>query len=363
MTAFEILYHKYIKDKTSYLDWNQIKFIDDKIVLDHDSLPNITKNPEQIKNLAKQVCIIKLNGGLGTSMGCIAPKSLLKVKDDYCFMDIIIKQCIDNNIKHDIKVPLLLMNSFYTHDLTQEYLQKRRIKRVIDSIEIQCFDQHAYPRILKSNNEPLPNTHKDHLYPPGHGDLFASLQETGLLKELLKRGIKYVFVSNSDNLGATMDFNILNDIIDSNIDFALELTDKTLKDVKGGTLIKYSNRYMMFEVAQCDPEKISEFTSIEKFKYFNTNNVWINLDSVEKLLNTDYIKDVDLIVNQKKLKDGRDCVQLEYAIGSMIKFFDHIKCYRVKRDRYIPVKTNQDLETVRSDKYLLDPHTWKLNLI
>jgi UDP-N-acetylglucosamine pyrophosphorylase len=41
--------------------------------------------------------------------------------------------------------------------------------------------------------------------PPGHGDLYTALYGSGKLDELLADGVKYMFVSNSDNLGATLD--------------------------------------------------------------------------------------------------------------------------------------------------------------
>ena len=37
--------------------------------------------------------------------------------------------------------------------------------------------------------------------PPGHGDLYAALDGSGTLDRLLADGVKYMFVSNSDNLG------------------------------------------------------------------------------------------------------------------------------------------------------------------
>jgi UTP--glucose-1-phosphate uridylyltransferase len=141
------------------------------------------------------------------------------------------------------------------------------------------------------------------------------------------------------------------------------LTEKTINDIKGGTLIKYDGKYKMFEVAQCPKDKLDQFTSIDKFKYFNTNNIWIRLESIKKLVKSNYLKDVDIIINPKKLKDGRECIQLEYAIGSMVKFFDKVKCYLVSRDRFIPVKTNNDLESVRSDNYDLDKQTWILKKV
>lgn len=352
MNAFAILLKKYLDDANPYLKWEKIESIDDSVVTQHCDL-QITDN-ERTGDLENKVCIVKLNGGLGTTMGCTGPKSLMEIKDNYTFMDIIIEQ---SNLFP--KIPLVLMNSFYTHEQTNQYLAEKQL----DNLNIVSFNQNCYPRIIKETKSPLDHNsnNKDHMYPPGHGDLLQSLNDTGTLDKLIESGIEYAFIANSDNLGATMDFNILNDLIKHDIDFALELTPKTLNDVKGGTLIKYDGKYVMFEVAQCPPDKLSEFTLIEKFKYFNTNNVWIKLSAIKELIDTDYLNHIDVIINHKKLKDGRDCVQLEYAIGSLVKFFNKVKCYSVSRDRFIPVKNNNDLALVRSDSYILNKETWKLS--
>lgn len=354
MDIFNTIYHKYLSLNKSYLDWDRIKLVNEDILTDINEL----QKRNNINNKSNKVCVIKLNGGLGTTMGCQGPKSLIKINDDFTFMDIIIEQH-----KLNPKIPLVLMNSFFTHHDTLNYLDQKNI----NLNNIFTFSQNKYPRILKETNKPLVSIYNDvsssnidYFYPPGHGDLLQSLNNNNILDTLINRGIEYAFVSNSDNLGATINFDILNDLIMNNIDFAIELTKKTSHDVKGGTLIKYNDKFMMFEIAQCPPNKLKEFMSIEKFKYFNTNNIWIKLSSIKKLLNTDYMKDIDIIVNNKKLQDGRECIQLEYAIGSLVKFFDKVKCYVVDRDRFIPVKTNTDLENIKSNDYILDKTNWRL---
>ena len=75
-------------------------------------------------------------------------------------------------------------------------------------------------------------------YPPGHGDFYQSFFDSGVLDELIKEGRKYCFMSNVDNLGATVDLNILAQCIENKNEFIMEVTEKTRADVKGGTLIQ-----------------------------------------------------------------------------------------------------------------------------
>ena len=87
-------------------------------------------------------------------------------------------------------------------------------------------------------------------YPPGHGDFYQSFFNSGLLDQYIRAGKKYCFISNIDNLGATVDLNILNMVINQNKEFVMEVTDKTRADVKGGTLIQYEGHLRLLEAAQ-----------------------------------------------------------------------------------------------------------------
>ena len=87
-------------------------------------------------------------------------------------------------------------------------------------------------------------------YPPGHGDFYQAFHNSGLLDELVDQGRKYVFLSNIDNLGATVDLSILKHIVEASSEFIMEVTDKTRADVKGGTLINYDGHLRLLEVAQ-----------------------------------------------------------------------------------------------------------------
>ena len=59
--------------------------------------------------------------------------------------------------------------------------------------------------------------------PPGHGDIYPSLLGSNFLDSLLKEGIKYLFVSNSDNLGATLDLDLLAYFAGSGKSFLMEV--------------------------------------------------------------------------------------------------------------------------------------------
>jgi UTP--glucose-1-phosphate uridylyltransferase len=196
------------------------------------------KNNVTIRNCLNKLVVIKLNGGLGTSMGCKGPKSTISVRDDLTFLDLIIRQLENINLTYGANVPLVLMNSFNTDEETKKLINKyNHIK-----VKIYTFNQSRYPRVDKETLLPIAKTLSNNSdleawYPPGHGDIYESLHNSGLLKMFIDEGKEYMFVSNSDNLGATVDLNILDFLLNppnenKSPEFVMEVTDKTRADVK-----------------------------------------------------------------------------------------------------------------------------------
>ena len=137
-------------------------------------------------------------------MGCTGPKSAIEVRDGMSFLDLTVRQIEFLNQSRGVNVPLILMNSFNTDEETHKIIQKYGSHQ----IRIITFNQSRYPRIGKETLLPLADNHvgaKNAWYPPGHGDIFEALSSSGLLDQLLSEGIEYLFISNIDNLGATVD--------------------------------------------------------------------------------------------------------------------------------------------------------------
>ena len=350
MDSFFGLFRRYLTDKAkgNTLDWEKIHSPSKEEVVAYNTLKG-----DGSSNLGK-LAVLKLNGGLGTSMGCVGPKSVIEVREGQSFLDMAVRQIEYLNKKFDTDVPLLLMNSFNTNDDTQLIVKKYQSHR----IRIRTFNQSRYPRIYKDSLLPVPQTHEDDLscwYPPGHGDLFEALVSSGELDHLLEEGKEVLFVSNGDNLGATVDLKILNHMLETGSEYIMELTDKTRADVKGGTLIKYDGKVRLLEIAQVPKEHVPEFKSIKKFTNFNTNTLWLNLRAIKRLVESDSL-DMEIIPNEKSISVGNSelsVIQLETACGAAIRHFKGAHGVVVPRSRFLPVKTCSDLLLVKSDLYNL----------
>jgi len=303
--------------------------------------------------------VIKLNGGLGTSMGLVGPKSLLPVREGLTFLDLIARQVLALRTRLGIDVPLLLMNSFRTEAASLEALQAYP-DLAVRGLPLS-FLEHRVPKILAEDGRAAPELHPgdESWCPPGHGDLYTALETSGLLDRLLDSGYRYAFVSNADNLGAILDPALLGYMVGSGASFMMEVTDRTEADRKGGHLCRLrGGELALREAAQAPPGELDEFQDIERHRYFNTNNLWIDLEVLHDLLDRHggYLP-LATIVNRKTL-DPRDpdsppVVQLETAMGGAVSLFPHAAAVRVPRRRFSPVKTTNDLLAVRSDAYEL----------
>ena len=310
--------------------------------------------------MLSKLAVIKLNGGLGTTMGCVGPKSAIEVREGMTFLDLTVRQMQHLNETYGSSVPLILMNSFNTDAETRKIVQKYGRS----SVNIVTFNQSRFPRIGKETLLPVagsPEDGKDAWYPPGHGDVYQALSHSGLLEDLVGRGVEYLFISNIDNLGATVDTTILKHMIEAGSEFVMEVTDKTRADIKGGTLIDYQGNLRLLEIAQVPSEHRSDFTSIKKFKIFNTNNIWVSTRAIQELLARDAMQ-LEVIVNEKALeKTGEKVIQLETAVGAAIKHFHAAHGINVPRSRFLPVKSCSDLFLIRSDLYTLEHGILRLN--
>ena len=331
-----------VKNK-NVLDWESIRSPNNAMQVDYQTL----KDPGSCHESFSRLVIGKLNGGLGTSMGCDGPKSLIKVKGKRTFLDLIVEQVRELNAKWNANIPLLLMNSFYT---------EKEIMKFVENIDLSLitFTQNKFPRLNAESLLPLnADEWRDQAwYPPGHGDFYNCISEKGILKNLIEKGKDILFISNSDNLGAVADSKILHYMIEKEIPFLIEVTPKTPGDVKGGTLYEQNGKLKLLELAQVPQEHIDEFCSQEKFSVFNTNNIWINLLALEKKMEEGPLN-LNVIVNEKKIQ-GKPIVQLETAIGSALDCFDGAVGLCVSRDRFMPVKKTEDLLLVQSNLFNLE---------
>ena len=325
-----------------------------------DELPE--PSPERAREVLDALAVVKLNGGLGTSMGLSGPKSLLEVKPGASFLDVIATQVLALRERHGARLPLVVMNSPSTQGPSLEVLKRYAGLR---GQEVPLdFLQGREPKLRADDLAPVewPANPDLEWCPPGHGDLYTALAASGMLETLLGAGLRWIFVSNSDNLGALADVRIAAWVADEEVPFAMEAVRGTPADRKGGHLARRragsdGGQVVLRETAQV-PEGDPSFGDVDRWRYYNSNNLWVDLRALEALMSsTGGVLGLPMIVNRKTVDpndgDSTAVVQLETAMGAAVGVFDGARALRVPRSRFAPVKTTSDLLVLRSDAYTL----------
>ncbi|MDR3566553.1 MAG: UTP--glucose-1-phosphate uridylyltransferase [Syntrophobacteraceae bacterium] len=337
------------------------------IIPETDIVPAQTDQIERLERLAPyrekgvealgQTVVVKLNGGLGTTMGLNGPKSLFEAKIGLSFLDIVLQQMRHARELFERNSPLVLMNSFFTESATLQVLKS--CQDIREGL-VHSFVQHKYPKVVIETFEPAssPGERLLEWNPAGHGDLLLAMETSGLLRRLVEAGYRYLFVSNIDNLSAGIDTGILGYFESERLDFLMEVTERTPIDRKGGHLARFPDgRLMLREASQCDHGDRTSCADIGRHPFFNTNNIWINLESVQKILGEKKLATIPFIANPKTLDpldpDSPRVYHIESALGSAIELFERSAAIRVDRSRFSPVKSCEDLLLLWSDYYAL----------
>jgi len=327
-------------------------------LLDPSMLSDTAVSKQNAATALDKTVIIKLNGGLGTSMGMDKAKSLLPVREGKSFLDIIVDQVLHTRAAYGIQLPLVFMNSFRTHEDTLAALAPYG-DLAVAGLDLG-FLQNQEPKLRADDLTPIswPADPSLEWCPPGHGDLYTALTTSGMLDRLLSLGFRYASVSNSDNLGAAPNATIAGWFATTGAPYAAEICRRTAADRKGGHLAirKSDRRLILRDTAQTPKEEMHYFTDEFRHPFFHTNNLWFDLEALARTLRErKSVLGLPLIKNEKTV-DPADppspkVIQIETAMGAAIEVFDGATAIGVGRDRFLPVKTTSDLLVLRSDAY------------
>ena len=345
MDTFAWYYHKVVTGEKGFIYNRDIRPVEP-----HDIADSTTFAPyaDIGREMMPQAVMIVLNGGLGTSMGLTGAKSLLPARNGKTFLEIIVRQADHQRVR------LALMNSFNTHAETVVALERLQPAQLP-----LLFVQNKFPKILRRDFSPAEWPCQPDLEwnPPGHGDIYTALYTSGILDQLLSDGIQYAFIANSDNLGATLDPSLLGYFAEKSLPFMMEVSIRKPVDIKGGHLAVHKNGHLILrEAAQCTEEEIAVSRDITRYRYFNTNNIWINLKRLKAVFDRYGVIHLPMILNPKTL-DPRDSAspeiyQVETAMGSAISLVEGAAAVVVPRSRFYPVKKCNELLVIRSDRFI-----------
>jgi len=314
---------------------------------------------EQIAQYLSKIVVLKLNGGIGTTMGLDIPRCALPISGDKIFLDVIVRQIENLNTRFKVSVPLVLMNSAHHNHEVEKLLDRYHST----SVQIHTFVQSSYPRLNPvtwsvTAKKPYSMETADDWYPPGSGEVFEVFQQSGLLEKFLKEGKEYVFISNVENVGAIAgreDFRVLSEVFETKMSFYLEVTERNPTDFRGGILVhdQTNNKPYVVQMSQIPKNKRNLF-SPKLFTYWNTNNIWVKLDELHALIKKSGLR----LPVSKNIKNGY--IQFETYAGSAIEDFQRTIALVVPRTRFRELKTTANLFTLQSNLFTLQQGAYLL---
>lgn len=352
IAAFVDRYRRFAEGETGYVLEADLEPLTNPPLLD-----DLPLDDAAVTALA-QTAVVRLNGGLGTSMGLAGPKCLLPVRDGLTFLDIVVRQILALRRAHGVRLPLLLMDSYNTSADSLAALAAYP-ELPVAGLPLD-FLQSREPKLLAESRMPAewPAEPALEWCPPGHGDFYPSLYASGLIDQLLEAGFRYLFVANMDNLGALPDPRLAGWFASSGAPYAAEVTPRTDMDRKGGHLAHRPSdgRLVLRDTAQVCPDEMDYFIDITRHSWAHCNSIWLDLPQVVEVLAANQGSlSLPLIVNRKTVdpadKFSPAVVQLEGAIGAAVEVFDGAQAIGVPRSRFLPVKSTADLLVLRSDLY------------
>ena len=305
-----------------------------------DHLSDVEVSDEAAADAIGKTVIVRLNGGLGTSMGLEAAKTLLEVRDGKTFLDLIVAQVLAARERYGARLPLLLLNSFRTRQDSLAALAAYS-ELTVGDLPLDIL-QNQEPKLRADDLTPVgwPDDPSLEWCPPGHGDLYTALLGSGVLDQLIDEGFRYACVSNGDNLGAAPDATLAGWFAESGAPYAAELCRRTVNDKKGGHLAvrRSDGQLILRDTAQTAPDEMDYFTDEHRHPYFHTNNLWFDLVAVREVLrDRNGVLGLPLIRNEKTVdpadSSSTPVIQIESAMGAAIEVFPGATAIVVGRER------------------------------
>ena len=273
-------------------------------------------------------------GGMATRMGGVV-KALVPCVGEMTFLDVRLRENERASARAGRPVPLWIMTSAATDEAIRAALKERRAPP-----HVRTFVQDLSLR-LTERGELFVDAHgRPSTYATGHGDLPDALLRCGLLKEHVAAGGEQVWITNVDNLGATLDDALLGFFVASGKELMVEVTDKVAGD-KGGIPVHADGALQVLEEF-----RLPKGFDAAQVRVFNTNTFLVRARSLlESKLEWTFFE------VQKKV-DGKTAIQFERLLQELTRAMSTVYV-RVPRTgaeaRFLPVKDPEELERRRPE--------------
>jgi UTP--glucose-1-phosphate uridylyltransferase len=269
-----------------------------------------------------EVGVVILAGGMATRFGGVV-KAAVEVSGGQSFLAVKVADVR----RAAPRAPIYVMTSAATHDRIVE--QARR-----EDLNVECFPQLVSLRLTPQGELHL-DDNKPSPYATGHGDLTFALRARGVLGAFRARGGKALYMSNVDNVAATLDPAVIGAHLASGASITAEVVRKQPGD-RGGAPARVDGQPQIVEAFRFPPT-----FDQDSLPLFNTNSFVFDAEAIDR----DF--DLTFFRVEKKL-EAATVIQFERLVGQLTAFLP-THFLEVPRSRFLPVKDPEELELRRPE--------------
>ena len=280
---------------------------------------------------AGEVASIALNGGMATRFGGRV-KGVVEAVDGRSFLELKLSQPAELAERLGARVPCAVMNSFATDTATREFLAGKGLPEPLFFSQSVSLRLEADGELFRAGDgRPSP-------YAPGHGDFLRAFRASGTLSKLRDLGVRYVMVSNVDNLPARLDPAVLGMHVRGGRPMTVEVTANNGE--VGGAPALVDGRPMLLESMRF-PEGFDH----SSLPVTNVNTVTFDLEALDREFDLTWLY-------VRKSVEGRSAVQAEQLFHEASAFLPTTYLQvpvTGERSRFLPVKTPDDLDAAQDE--------------
>jgi UTP--glucose-1-phosphate uridylyltransferase len=285
---------------------------------------------------AGELAFCTMAGGMATRMGGVV-KALVEVTSGHTFLEMRLAENRAACALAGRPVPLWLMTSEATHEGIVSALAAANAPE-----HVAAFMQNLSLRLNPDGSLFRGDDGQPSVHATGHGDLVDALRRSKLLDAFVAAGGKYVWITNVDNLGASIDPVILGHFLaatERGIDVQCEVCRK--EGDKGGIPVHAAGTLQVLEEFRLPPGFDPTTVNV-----FNTNTFLVRAEPLLRHPLTWTYFEVE------KKVDGRPAVQFERLLQEITAQMPSTYL-EVSRDgvssRFLPVKDFDELAKRRAD--------------
>jgi len=274
---------------------------------------------------AGTIAMVVLVGGMATRFGG-GVKAVAEALDGRSFLEVKLGETQRLARALEAEIPVALMTSFATDAAVRAHVAERGLGQPL------TFRQTAAPRLRPDGSLFVGADGKASLYGPGHGDLLGTIRSSGALAELVRRGVRSIFVSNVDNLAARIDPAIVGMHVLAGRPLTVEVVPKG--GDTGGAPARVDGRLQLLETMRFPPD-----FDQARIPVFNTNTSLITVDALTEPV------DLTWLLAEKRVED-QAVVQFErlyHELSAHVPTTFLVVPRHGPRGRFLPVKEPADL--------------------